>query len=151
MNYPTVYEKRLRTVLCILLWCSPYSYLILAGCDPLREVIPFFYDNFLLIFIAAIVLSWSMIIVIEICSRRKQCFTRLRTKRLLKKYAPVPATIVKYQRIPHSTSRPGKWIECVPILEVNGTEMTGNAFVNASPEAGTACKVILFQNTCWII
>lgn len=151
MNYNTVYEKRLRTMLCAFLWCSPYIYIVLLGCESLREVIPLFFDYFIYIFLVAIFESWIMIGIIEICSRRKKCFSRLHTKRLLKKYSPVPATIVKYRRIPHSTSRPGKWIESIPILDVDGTEMIGNSFVGSSPEIGTDCIVIIYKNKCWII
>lgn len=151
MDYNTVYEKRLRTVLCLFIWCSPYALAVLSGCYPLYECIPFFYDNFVYFFIAEIVLSWVIIAAIEVCSRRKKCFSRLHTKHLLKKYSPVPATIVKYRRKPHSTSRPGKWIEMIPILDVKGTEVIGNSFVDLSPEIGTKCKVVLYKNKCWII
>ncbi len=128
MNYSTVYEKRMRTGLCVLLWCSPYIWAVLSGCDPLRELIPLFFDYFIYVFLAAIFTSWIMIVAIELCSRRKKCFSRLHTKRLLKKYSPISATIVKYSRIPHSTSRPGKWIEIIPIVDVDGTEIIGNSF-----------------------
>lgn len=80
MNYQTVYEKRLRTLLCILLWCSPYICAVLAGCDSFRKVIPLFYDYFIFIFLATMVLSWIMIMIIEICSRRKKCFSHFHTK-----------------------------------------------------------------------
>lgn len=151
MNYNTVYEKRLRTLLCFILWCSPYIHVVLSGCDSLREVIPFFYDYSLTIFLVATVSSWIMIAAIEICSRRTKCFSHLHTKRLLKKYSPIPSTIVKYRRIAHSTSRPGMWIEIIPIVDVNGTEIIGNSFVDLSPEIGTKCKVVLYKNKCWIV
>ena len=151
MNYQTVYEKKLRTALCLLLWCSPYLSLALLGCDWLYTVIPLFYDAFIWFFIAGTLASWSLMIVIAVCSRRKNCFSHLRIKRLLKQYTPIPATIINYGKIPHSTARPGKWIEWIPVVDVNGTEMIGNSFVDSAPEAGTKCEVILYQNKCWIV
>lgn len=151
MNYNTVYERKIRTALCVLLWCSPYICCIISGCDALRKVIPSFFDYFVYIFIAEVLASWIMIAAIEICSRRKKCFSRLRTKQLLKKYSSVAATIVKCRRKPHATSRPGKWIEIIPIVKIDETEIIGNSFADSAPDIGTECTVILFKNKCWIV
>lgn len=151
MKYQTVYERHLRKAIFYILWCSPYLLLIVENSDILCETVPSFRKYFIFIFLACMLLSWIMIAVVEICSRKMNCFGQLRSKRLLNKYGSVPAEIVDYKRIPHNTSRPGKWMEYVPVVSINGSQMIGYSFVNSSPEIGTKCSVVVYHDKCWVV